>query len=170
MRGADIHTVAQLLGHRDLRMAMRYQHLAPGFLAEAVGRLYGVFGETAGMLPGAPDGVTVGWRGPQRGYAARPAYARADLGPHRPKPALRFAGAAPASLPGGVDAPLARLPVPNFAALRADFARGAKRRDPREKHRAAARLPHAGTGRKPPGRTAKNGCATAPAESVVAVT
>ena len=45
MNGADIHTVAQLLGHKDLRMATRYQHLSPGFLAEAVGRLDGVLGE-----------------------------------------------------------------------------------------------------------------------------
>ncbi len=45
MSGADIHTVAQLLGHKDLRMAARYQHLSPGFLAEAVGRLDGIFGE-----------------------------------------------------------------------------------------------------------------------------
>ena len=39
MKGADIHTVAQLLGHKDLRMAARYQHLSPAFLAEAVGTL-----------------------------------------------------------------------------------------------------------------------------------
>jgi len=45
MSGADIHTVAQLLGHKDLRMAARYQHLSPGFLAEAVGRLDGFLGE-----------------------------------------------------------------------------------------------------------------------------
>lgn len=45
MSGADIHTVAQLLGHKDLRMAARYQHLSPAFLAEAVGKLDGVFGE-----------------------------------------------------------------------------------------------------------------------------
>jgi integrase len=45
MRGADIHTVAQLLGHKDLRMAARYQHLSPAFLADAVGRLDAVFGE-----------------------------------------------------------------------------------------------------------------------------
>jgi integrase len=43
MSGADIHTVAQLLGHKDLRMAARYQHLSPAFLADAVGRLDGVF-------------------------------------------------------------------------------------------------------------------------------
>ena len=31
MKGADIHTVALLLGHKDLRMAARYQHLSPTF-------------------------------------------------------------------------------------------------------------------------------------------
>ena len=45
MTGADIHTVAQLLGHKDLRMAARYQHLSPEFLADAVGSLDAVFGE-----------------------------------------------------------------------------------------------------------------------------
>jgi integrase len=43
MSGADIHTVAQLLGHKDLRMAARYQHLSPEFLAEAVHRLDGTY-------------------------------------------------------------------------------------------------------------------------------
>ena len=45
MQGADIHTVAQLLGQKDLRMAARYQHLSPAFLGEAVKRLDGVFGK-----------------------------------------------------------------------------------------------------------------------------
>lgn len=45
MSGADIHTVALLLGHKDLRMAARYQHLSPAFLVEAVRKLDGVFGE-----------------------------------------------------------------------------------------------------------------------------
>jgi integrase len=45
MQGADIHTVAQLLGHKDLRMAARYQHLSPAFLGDAVRRLDGVFGD-----------------------------------------------------------------------------------------------------------------------------
>ena len=64
MKGADIHTVAQLLGHKDLRMAARYQHLSPGFLAEAVGRLDGAFAEchqyvtSRKELPeGVPEGV-----------------------------------------------------------------------------------------------------------------
>jgi integrase len=44
MSGADIHTVAQLLGHKDLRMAARYQHLSPAFLSEVVGKLDAGFG------------------------------------------------------------------------------------------------------------------------------
>jgi len=32
MNGADIHTVALVLGHKDLRMAARYQHLSPAYL------------------------------------------------------------------------------------------------------------------------------------------
>lgn len=45
MAGADIHTVAQILGHKDLRIAARYQHLSPAFLADAVGKLDAVFSE-----------------------------------------------------------------------------------------------------------------------------
>ena len=45
MKGADIHTVAQLLGHKDLRMAARYQHLSGQFLFDAVKRLESVFGD-----------------------------------------------------------------------------------------------------------------------------
>jgi hypothetical protein len=41
--GADIQTVAQLLGQKDLRMAARYQHLSSSFLTEAVGKLDSVF-------------------------------------------------------------------------------------------------------------------------------
>jgi integrase len=44
MAGADIHTAAELLGHKDLSMARRYQHLSPAFLADAVGKLDAVFG------------------------------------------------------------------------------------------------------------------------------
>jgi integrase len=43
MKGADIHVVALQLGHKDLRQAARYQHLAPTFLQEAVRGLDGVF-------------------------------------------------------------------------------------------------------------------------------
>jgi hypothetical protein len=48
MQGADIHTVAQLLGHKDLRMAARYQHLSAEFLADAIGRLDVAFGDLIG--------------------------------------------------------------------------------------------------------------------------
>lgn len=44
MSGADIHRVAQLLGHKDLRMAASYHPLSPTFLADAVGKLDDVFG------------------------------------------------------------------------------------------------------------------------------
>jgi integrase len=57
MRGADIHVVALQLGHKDLRMAARYQHLAPNFLQEAIRGLDGVFmPELAGAAPpSAPE-------------------------------------------------------------------------------------------------------------------
>lgn len=61
MQGADIHTVAQLLGHKDLRMAARYQHLSPVFLADAVGRLDEVFGqELCPRNVPAPRALTAG--------------------------------------------------------------------------------------------------------------
>lgn len=59
MSGADIHTVVLILGHKDIRMAARYQHLSPACLAEAVGKLDGVFGviwvlQQASRVPSAP--------------------------------------------------------------------------------------------------------------------
>lgn len=39
MQRADIHTVAHLLGHVDLRMTARSQQLSPTSLADAVDRL-----------------------------------------------------------------------------------------------------------------------------------
>jgi integrase len=50
MKGADIHTVAVLLGHKDLRMAARYQHLSPAHLSDAVKLL-----DSAYCLPSAKD-------------------------------------------------------------------------------------------------------------------
>lgn len=44
MAAKDIYTVAQILGHKDLRMAARYQHLSPTFLITVVNRLDNVFG------------------------------------------------------------------------------------------------------------------------------
>jgi site-specific recombinase XerD len=43
MSDADIHAMAQLFGHKDLRMAARYQHLSLAFLQEAVGKLDAAF-------------------------------------------------------------------------------------------------------------------------------
>jgi integrase len=34
--GVDIHTVKTLLGHKDLRMTMRYAHLSPENLRNAI--------------------------------------------------------------------------------------------------------------------------------------
>jgi len=45
MSGADVHTVTLALGHKDLRMTMRYSHLSPAFLGDALGRLDGVLGD-----------------------------------------------------------------------------------------------------------------------------
>jgi integrase len=39
MSGVDLRSVGELLGHRTLVMVMRYSHLAPGHLREAVNRL-----------------------------------------------------------------------------------------------------------------------------------
>jgi hypothetical protein len=36
MGGTDIRTVQELLGHKDIRMTMRYSHLAPDHLQKAV--------------------------------------------------------------------------------------------------------------------------------------
>ena len=54
MSGADIHIVAQLLGHEDRRMASPYQYLSPSFLAEAVGKLDAVFGAVRSQDVTAP--------------------------------------------------------------------------------------------------------------------
>jgi integrase len=54
MGGADIHTVAQILGHKDLRMAARYQHLSPAFLSDAVNLLDSAFAGSRNVLESPP--------------------------------------------------------------------------------------------------------------------
>jgi integrase len=39
MKGVDLNTVRELLGHADCKMTVRYAHLAPEYKAEAVARL-----------------------------------------------------------------------------------------------------------------------------------
>ena len=51
MQGADIGTVADLLGHKDLRMAKRYQHLSPTYLQAAVRGLDTAFGPELAKMP-----------------------------------------------------------------------------------------------------------------------
>jgi site-specific recombinase XerD len=36
MSGVDLYTVCRLLGHQDIKMTMRYAHLAPGYMKAAV--------------------------------------------------------------------------------------------------------------------------------------
>jgi integrase len=56
MQGADIHTVALILGHKDLRMAARYQHLSPAFLSDAVKLLDTTFAASSQTLEGPQNG------------------------------------------------------------------------------------------------------------------
>lgn len=39
MQGVDLRTVQQLMGHKDIKMTMRYSHLSPGHVQEAVKKL-----------------------------------------------------------------------------------------------------------------------------------
>ena len=61
MKGADMHIVARLLGHKNLRLAARYRHLSPAFLAQAGATLDGVFGipcyPAVTVLKQLPDGM-----------------------------------------------------------------------------------------------------------------
>ena len=62
MQGADIHLVAEMLGHRDLRMAKRYRHLNPAFLQGAARTLDTAFGpelQGLALLNPSHDGNTI---------------------------------------------------------------------------------------------------------------
>ena len=55
MTGADIHTIAVVLGHKDIRMSMRYSHLSGDFLAGNVKQLDGVFFAAVEQFNPAPE-------------------------------------------------------------------------------------------------------------------
>jgi integrase len=57
MEGVDIYAVGQILGHKTPRMTQRYAHLSPGYMATAVGKLDGVFGNA---LPAPPQSRSSG--------------------------------------------------------------------------------------------------------------
>jgi len=43
MQGIDLKTVQQLMGHKDIKMTMRYSHLSPKYVQESIGRLDSVW-------------------------------------------------------------------------------------------------------------------------------
>src|SRR4249919_754141 len=56
MKGASLRSVAELLGHRGLRMVMRYAHLSHAYLSAEVGLL------DAPVPPPSPERATKGQR------------------------------------------------------------------------------------------------------------
>ena len=67
MKGASLRSVADLLGHRGLRMVMRYAHLSPAYLAAEVGLL------DAPVQPPSTERATKGQR------ASKPVRRRAKV-------------------------------------------------------------------------------------------
>jgi site-specific recombinase XerD len=53
MAGVDLYTVSRLLGHKDIKVTMRYAHLAPGYLKKAVNMLC----STSPLLPQVQSGT-----------------------------------------------------------------------------------------------------------------
>jgi len=43
MQGVDVRTVQQVMGHKDIKMTMRYSHLSPEYVQEAIERLDSVW-------------------------------------------------------------------------------------------------------------------------------
>jgi hypothetical protein len=55
MKSPDIHTAALIPGHKDLRMATRYQHLSPAFLSDAVKLRDGAYPESTEEVEEKPE-------------------------------------------------------------------------------------------------------------------
>jgi integrase len=66
MAGVSVRAVAELLGHKGLRMVMRYAHLAPGYLSDEVKKL-----DTFSLSAGNTKRAEKGQRAPEsrRGQA-----------------------------------------------------------------------------------------------------
>jgi len=66
MGGVDIRTVQELLGHKDIRMTMRYSHVAPDHMNNAMKVLDGIVGEKRGVQAGILDGHYLDTQGAER--------------------------------------------------------------------------------------------------------
>ena len=67
MKGASLRSVAELLGHRGLRMVMRYAHLSPAYLSAEVGLLDRASSDTAAAEAAArSERARKGQRAPKR--------------------------------------------------------------------------------------------------------
>lgn len=66
MGGVDIRTVQELLGHKDIRMTMRYSHLAPDHMRNALKVLDGIAGDKRGVQPRILDGHYLDTKGAEQ--------------------------------------------------------------------------------------------------------
>jgi integrase len=58
MQGVDLRTVQQVMGHKDIKMTMRYSHLSPEYVHEAIERLDNLWTLFGHQQPVANDGMS----------------------------------------------------------------------------------------------------------------
>jgi integrase len=58
MAGVDLTSIKELLGHKDIKMTLRYAHLAPSHKVKAVNILDGIINETPTIQKLYNQGVT----------------------------------------------------------------------------------------------------------------